>query len=83
MNEQSPIQHLYRHLIPSLANVAREKANQIQELLDKNGITFEIDDESKEMVFFANHEDKTITFGLRGLERSWGGLMPTSAFTNS
>ena len=60
---QAPYSILSQHL--------PEKANQIQELLDKNGITFEIDDESKDMVFFANHEDKTITFGLRALESLW------------
>jgi len=71
MNQQNPIGHLYKHLIPSLANIAPEKAKELQELLDKNKITFVIDDRSKDMVFFANPADNSITIGLNALERLW------------
>ncbi len=67
----SPINHLYRHLVPSLANVAPERATELQQLLDKHHITFIIDDKSPGMIFFACHRDKTITIGLRALERLW------------
>jgi len=71
VNHRSPIQHLYKHLIPSQANIAPEKAMELQQLLDKYKITFVIDDQSKDMVFFADHADNSITIGLKALERLW------------
>ena len=71
MNQLSPIRHLYDHLIPSLANIAPERAGELQKLLDNHEVTFVIDDQSKDMVFFADHADNSITIGLKALERSW------------
>jgi hypothetical protein len=71
MNRLSPIQHLYKHLIPALGNIALEKAKELQGLLDEHKITFVFDEQSKEMVFFANHADNSITIGLYALERLW------------
>jgi hypothetical protein len=67
----SPIDQLYQHLIPALVNVAPERAAELQQLLDKHHITFVFDDKSPDMIFFACARDKTITMGLRALERLW------------
>lgn len=67
----SPIDHLVRHLIPSLANIAPEKAGELQGLLTEFGVVFDFDDETPAMVFEADHADHSITLGLRALERLW------------
>ncbi|MGC3971633.1 MAG: phage exclusion protein Lit family protein [Pirellulales bacterium] len=67
----SPIKHLYKYLIPSMERISPEKAKDLQRLIDEYKVTFVIDGDSPDMVFEANHATKTITLGLRALERLW------------
>jgi hypothetical protein len=71
VNQPSPIQYLYLHIIPSLANIAPEKAKELQQLLDQHKISFVVDDKSMDRLFFADPADNSITIGLRALERLW------------
>ncbi len=67
----SPISYLLRHLVPSLENVAPERAGELQRLIDEFGITFVFDDETPRMVFSADHAARTVTLGLQAIERLW------------
>lgn len=67
----SPLEHLYRFIVPSLERVAPERARELQHLIDELEVTFVFDDISPKMVFKSDHADNSIKIGLRALERLW------------
>lgn len=67
----SPIAHLVTNLLNSVERVAPEKASELEQLITDSNITFEIDTDSVQKVFFASPTTSTITFGLRSLELLW------------
>jgi hypothetical protein len=70
-SSNSSFQHLISNLLNSIDRVAPEKAIVLRQLIHDNGITFEIDRNSLDLVFFASSATSTITFGLRSLELLW------------
>lgn len=67
----SPIDHLIQHLIPSIANIAPEKFSEVQDIISKLGVVFVFDNQATQMMFSGVKSDKTITIGLKALERLW------------
>jgi hypothetical protein len=58
-------------LIESIAHVAPEKANELEQLIQSNNILIEIDTTPVEVGFHVSPEKSTITFGLHSLELLW------------
>jgi hypothetical protein len=66
-----PIDPLIRHLFPSLRTIAPEKANELEEIIQRHNLELKIEDTEESFFFTANPQAGKIKAGNGALCRLW------------